>query len=246
MCALTRVPAPGKGFKEETKKWSVWQRYSAFVTLDASLREKYGWQMNHIKLPPKKTFGNKNPDFVERRRMELQVYIQAVLKVKNITEFDKHFGSQELAEFFKYHEHATAGNGVAGGAGGDDAAEGWGDDAEPAAAPAARAPVRRAAKKRAGGARRRPRPSAAGSRGGAPRAPAAAAASTAAPRAAAAAAPPSGPPPSGPPPSGAPPSAPPPRGIPPAAAGRGGLMAAIRGGTTLRKAETNDRSTPKV
>eukprot|EP00500_Bicosoecida_sp_ms1_P012402 CAMPEP_0203826956 /NCGR_PEP_ID=MMETSP0115-20131106/57782_1 /ASSEMBLY_ACC=CAM_ASM_000227 /TAXON_ID=33651 /ORGANISM="Bicosoecid sp, Strain ms1" /LENGTH=150 /DNA_ID=CAMNT_0050736011 /DNA_START=136 /DNA_END=585 /DNA_ORIENTATION=+ len=115
VCALTRVPAPGKGFKAETKKWAVWQRYSAFVELDAALRAKYGWQMDHIKLPPKKTFGNTKPDFVERRRVELQVYLQAVLKIKNITEFQKHFGSEDLANFFQYHDHVGD---AAGGGGG--------------------------------------------------------------------------------------------------------------------------------
>ena len=60
-------------------KWSVFHRYSEFEAFDKALRERFGWQVQGIKLPPKKTFGSKSPDFVEKRRGALQAYLREVM-----------------------------------------------------------------------------------------------------------------------------------------------------------------------
>ena len=63
---------------EAIRRWSTWKRYSEFLTLDTSLRKLYGWQMESIRFPAKKTFNNLDPEFIQKRREELDRYLSEV------------------------------------------------------------------------------------------------------------------------------------------------------------------------
>ena len=123
VCWLTKLKVAG--MRETVRKSAVWRRYSQFKALDQcvhalpqpsappsladvawlrdrALRKRYGWLMQDISFPPGKIFGNTNPTFVEKRRGDLNAYIQQILKVQDITDFDSHNGSPELMQFFEY------------------------------------------------------------------------------------------------------------------------------------------------
>jgi len=53
-------------------KYSFKTRYSMLEVLDAKLGE--------MGLPSKKLFGNKNPSFIEKRKVELEVYLNRVAR----------------------------------------------------------------------------------------------------------------------------------------------------------------------
>ncbi|XP_066972902.1 nischarin-like isoform X3 [Macrobrachium rosenbergii] len=55
-------------------RWSVRQRYNAFSELHEKLVSNHG--VARDLLPPKKIIGNKDPAFVEKRRGDLQLYLQ--------------------------------------------------------------------------------------------------------------------------------------------------------------------------
>lgn len=63
---------------EAIRRWSTWKRYSEFLALDASLRKRYGWQMEAIRFPAKRTFNNLDPEFIQKRREELDTYLSEV------------------------------------------------------------------------------------------------------------------------------------------------------------------------
>lgn len=58
-----------------TVKWTVKQRYNAFAELHDKLVSNHG--LARDLLPPKKIIGNKDPAFIEKRRIDLQLYLQA-------------------------------------------------------------------------------------------------------------------------------------------------------------------------
>lgn len=62
--------AASKVQKDVIYQWSVWKRYSEFVTLHAELRRSLGWQMDGIELPSPHTFvfNKLSPEFIEQRR----------------------------------------------------------------------------------------------------------------------------------------------------------------------------------
>lgn len=55
-------------------QWSVKQRYNAFAELHDKLVTNHG--VARDLLPPKKIIGNKDPSFIEKRRCDLELYIQ--------------------------------------------------------------------------------------------------------------------------------------------------------------------------
>ncbi|KAK7065898.1 hypothetical protein SK128_027668 [Halocaridina rubra] len=78
-------------------EWSVKQRYSSFVDLHDKLVSNHG--VARDLLPPKKIIGNKEPSFVEKRRGDLQLYLQTIVN------FMHHALPRELAEFLDFHEY---------------------------------------------------------------------------------------------------------------------------------------------
>ena len=83
-------------------QWSLWKRYSDMSGLDSRMRAQYGWQMEKIKFPPKKTFGNLDPVFIEKRREGLDFYFHEILGLSDVADFKKHFSSQDLKQFIQY------------------------------------------------------------------------------------------------------------------------------------------------
>ncbi|XP_064097474.1 nischarin-like isoform X1 [Macrobrachium nipponense] len=77
--------------------WSVKQRYNAFSELHDKLVSNHG--VARDLLPPKKIIGNKDPAFVEKRRGDLQLYLQTIIN------FMHHALPRELAEFLDFHEY---------------------------------------------------------------------------------------------------------------------------------------------
>uniref|UniRef100_A0A2P2IAE4 Nischarin-like n=1 Tax=Hirondellea gigas TaxID=1518452 RepID=A0A2P2IAE4_9CRUS len=72
-------------------EWFVSHRYSDFKTLHQHLTTNHG-VAKHL-LPPKKIIGNKDPVFIQKRRFDLQVYLQGVVALMQQAIVD------ELAEF---------------------------------------------------------------------------------------------------------------------------------------------------
>jgi hypothetical protein len=81
-----------------SQSWVCEKRYSDFACLDEVLRSKF-WYMSVPKLPAKKLFFNFDKDFVEKRRQELETYIQAILQVACFSQSD------ELWQFFTDQRH---------------------------------------------------------------------------------------------------------------------------------------------
>ena len=91
-----------KTLKGQVAKWRVWHRYSTFKTVHTALVKSLGWQMDKITFPPKKTFGNLELSFVEKRRGLLDEWLMRILAIKGVAEFDKHFCNPELKQFIEY------------------------------------------------------------------------------------------------------------------------------------------------
>ncbi|KAG8233943.1 hypothetical protein J437_LFUL005149 [Ladona fulva] len=66
-----------------TVSWKVSHRYSEFVELNDKLISEYG--VNKDLLPPKKVIGNKDPVFIEKRRLGLEEYLKTVLNFLQVT-----------------------------------------------------------------------------------------------------------------------------------------------------------------
>ena len=88
--------------KKQVYKWSTFQRYSAFELFDKAIRKELPYQMQETKLPGKKRFGNKTPEFIESRRDALEAYMRAILQIPRVAEFDLHFGSKTLCSFLQF------------------------------------------------------------------------------------------------------------------------------------------------
>eukprot|EP00339_Tiarina_fusa_P029264 CAMPEP_0117055106 /NCGR_PEP_ID=MMETSP0472-20121206/38195_1 /TAXON_ID=693140 ORGANISM="Tiarina fusus, Strain LIS" /NCGR_SAMPLE_ID=MMETSP0472 /ASSEMBLY_ACC=CAM_ASM_000603 /LENGTH=138 /DNA_ID=CAMNT_0004770961 /DNA_START=9 /DNA_END=422 /DNA_ORIENTATION=- len=65
--------------KHGNRSWLLEKRYSDFVAFEKQLKLKF-WYMAIPKLPPKKFFFNYDQDFLETRRLELQRFMQDLLK----------------------------------------------------------------------------------------------------------------------------------------------------------------------
>ncbi|XP_055923390.1 nischarin [Eupeodes corollae] len=91
-------------------EWTLERRYKDFDQLNDKLVEENSISKKLI--PPKKLIGNKNPEFVEKRRQELEKYLQDLLALFRITmprvlaeflDFNKYdiiYLLQDLAKFF--------------------------------------------------------------------------------------------------------------------------------------------------
>ena len=64
----------------------MWKRYSETGDLDKRMRGQYGWQMEKVKFPPKKTFGNLDPVFLEKRREGLDFYFHEILAISDVAD----------------------------------------------------------------------------------------------------------------------------------------------------------------
>lgn len=78
--------------------WKVSHRYSEFVELNDKLISDYG--VSKDLLPPKKVIGNKDPVFIEKRRLGLEEYLRTVLNFLQLAM------PKELATFldFQYYD----------------------------------------------------------------------------------------------------------------------------------------------
>jgi len=87
-----------------SKNWTVVRRYSDFHDLHMQLREKYP-SLTWLSLPSKKTFGNMDQEFIEKRKDALEDYIQplldTVLLSENLGLFELVAGFLEQGEYFK-------------------------------------------------------------------------------------------------------------------------------------------------
>jgi hypothetical protein len=99
--------------QQQVCKWSNFERYSSFEAFDALIRKELPFQMKDVKLPSKKRFGSKTPEFIELRRGALQDYLRDVLQIARVVEFDTHFGSKALSGFLRYNQRFNGMQGVA-------------------------------------------------------------------------------------------------------------------------------------
>uniref|UniRef100_A0A146KQZ6 Nischarin n=3 Tax=Lygus hesperus TaxID=30085 RepID=A0A146KQZ6_LYGHE len=77
--------------------WTVSRRYNEFSQLNTALIKEQG--LNKCLLPPKRFVGNANPEFVDQRRGQLELYLNTIFKllVKTMP--------SELASFLELEEH---------------------------------------------------------------------------------------------------------------------------------------------
>ena len=95
----------GSDLQKTVTRFEEWRRYSEFYDLDVALREEFGYHMERIKFPPKRTFGNLDPAFVAQRQQLLSEYLQAILQITNVADFEKHHCSKPLRAFVGYDLH---------------------------------------------------------------------------------------------------------------------------------------------
>jgi len=77
--------------------WSVQKRYKEFLELHKKLVNEH--TVTKDILPGKKIIGNKDPNFIERRRVGLEIYLQTVLS------FLQKSMPEELLEFLEFHKY---------------------------------------------------------------------------------------------------------------------------------------------
>lgn len=77
--------------------WLVKHRYSSFDLLHQQLVLNHGIRKDL--LPAKKIIGNKDPEFIERRRADLEIYL------KKIVQFLEKALPVEVCSFFEFEEY---------------------------------------------------------------------------------------------------------------------------------------------
>ncbi len=77
--------------------WTVKHRYKEFDQLHSLLVLNHGLRKDL--LPAKKIIGNKDPEFIERRREDLEVYL------KKIVQFLEKALPQEVCSFLEFEEY---------------------------------------------------------------------------------------------------------------------------------------------
>ncbi|XP_046344151.1 sorting nexin-14-like isoform X1 [Haliotis rufescens] len=94
---VRRVDVP-EGVSERSN-WIVARRYTEFYVLEQKLVEFHG--EFDCQLPPKKTFGTKNQEFIEGRREVFELYVQKLLTKPHLkgSELLKRFLSSDKEEF---------------------------------------------------------------------------------------------------------------------------------------------------
>lgn len=80
-----------------TVKWTVKKRYNAFAELHDKLVSNHG--LARDLLPPKKIIGNKDPAFIEKRRIDLQLYLQVRVVFRVTSTGFKRSGRNEMVFF---------------------------------------------------------------------------------------------------------------------------------------------------
>ena len=81
---------------EGSSNWIVCRRYSDFHDLHLKLKEKYP-SLQDLTLPGKKTFGNMDRSFIEKRRLALEGYLLFLMSVEVL---DANLGLYELVKGF--------------------------------------------------------------------------------------------------------------------------------------------------
>ena len=106
ICSSNEI-LPGQ-LNSVTLRWTIWQRYSAWSSLDASLRRQYGLALDGCVLPPKQWFGTQEPEFMLQRARELSQFATSIQRrCRGLTNFGTHLGSHALANFLSYETRLT-------------------------------------------------------------------------------------------------------------------------------------------
>ena len=77
--------------KGDGEKWTIEKRFREFDDLNKSLKKVY---RNLQNLPAKTVFPLKDVDGIERRRVELQQYLQVIVSILSLSSF-------EIGSYFK-------------------------------------------------------------------------------------------------------------------------------------------------
>ncbi|CAI2351155.1 unnamed protein product [Caenorhabditis sp. 36 PRJEB53466] len=87
----------------DTYTWTIERRYSDFDAYDV---QRFTDRKKSF-LPPKKRLGNKDLEFIEERRMELEKYVRALLELEVWYQKQKNVHSLPLlsAKFFDFHQY---------------------------------------------------------------------------------------------------------------------------------------------
>jgi hypothetical protein len=67
--------------------WAIDRRYSELSHLDSDIRGQFGSSQYLLDFPPKKFYGNKDPQFLELRNDQLQRYLGGLVKIPGISSF---------------------------------------------------------------------------------------------------------------------------------------------------------------
>ena len=86
-CVAT-VHANGAASDEQQLRWSRWRRYSEFFELRAVLTEAFGDELGLLPAFPGKSLLS-TASLIESRREQLQVYMQALVRVPLVREFER-------------------------------------------------------------------------------------------------------------------------------------------------------------
>ncbi|KAJ0399034.1 hypothetical protein P43SY_006905 [Pythium insidiosum] len=115
--SLTPVPAPNDALGRlrdgsllapgDAVEWTVWKSFSDFQAFDAAMRSQpsaFTRMMVTVAFAPEhkvRTFFHQDQSatFLERRRKELDYYLQRILLLSNVGELTTHAGSAVLADF---------------------------------------------------------------------------------------------------------------------------------------------------
>ncbi|CAO4374835.1 unnamed protein product [Caenorhabditis nigoni] len=89
----------------DTYTWTVERRYSDFDAYDI---QRFTDRKKSF-LPPKKRLGNKDLEFIEERRIELEKYVRALLELEVWYQKQKNVHSLPLisAKFFDFHQYVS-------------------------------------------------------------------------------------------------------------------------------------------
>ncbi|XP_065317242.1 sorting nexin-13-like [Gordionus sp. m RMFG-2023] len=84
------------GFDNKVDTWCVYRRYSEFHDFHMNLRDRYS-DVDELRFPPKKPFGNMTKDFLEKRLKMLDSYLKVLMSPEFVR---THKGLKELLDQF--------------------------------------------------------------------------------------------------------------------------------------------------
>ena len=86
---------------QQVYKWTIWKRYSDFVTVHKELTKFLGWQMEKIRVPPSHsmTWDKFNEAFIQKRKLELNDYWKTIMDLPRASDFTRTTNSSELRKF---------------------------------------------------------------------------------------------------------------------------------------------------